>query len=85
MTLINSADRTNLLIPALHSELLPQLPLGKVVWVHGLLRGVPMVQHPLRDLRQQGKEHTFYRTLRKYLFPKLFKAKICTNAKENIC
>lgn len=54
----SSADRTHLLVPALHPEHLPLLPLGKVVWVHCLLRGVPVVQHPLRDLQQQGKVHT---------------------------
>jgi len=40
----------NLSVPALLPQFLPLLPLGKVVWVHSLLRGVPVVQAPLWDL-----------------------------------
>lgn len=40
-------------IPAQHPQFLPLLPFSKVIRVHGLLRGVPAVQHPLWGLQRQ--------------------------------
>lgn len=44
--------RAHLSVPALHPQLLPLLPLGEIVRVHGLLRGMPVIQHPVRDLQK---------------------------------
>lgn len=46
---------TDLLIPALLPELFPLLPLGEVIRVHGLLRGMPVIQTPFGDLSTETR------------------------------